>query len=293
MVLQADGDPAFTTGPDGRFTITLTQAIPGTPTVVAAKVGYRSAGTEFVSLPNGPIELAPRYAAPPDNLAYTLGDPGVGTLVHDNTSKYCGHCQTTFAKQFQGSKHAEAARSTFVQDLYAGVATALGTPAACQAAGDIWRTGLVPGSVPMVTTSKCYLGRGVLPDLNPVCGAGPQSCDDPTLPPAQAPTSFGRCADCHAPGVGGGRSLHDAFNVSFQDGVHCDFCHHVRNVDLSKPVGVAGALIVQRPQEHVSDQPGAALLQVTFGPLPDVPNGFVGGSYQPKFSSSDYCGGLP
>jgi hypothetical protein len=65
----------------------------------------------------------------------------------------------------------------------------------------------------------------------------------------------------------------------------------VRDVDTSKPVGVGGAMIVQRPQEHVSDQAGAALLQVTFGPLPDVPNGFVGGSYQPKFSTSEYCAG--
>jgi hypothetical protein len=80
--------------------------------------------------------------------------------------------------------------------------------------------------------------------------------------------------------------------VSFQDGVHCDFCHHVRDVDLSKPVGVAGSLIVQRPREHVSNgQLNAPLLQVTYGPLPDVPNGFVGGSYQPKFTTSEYCAG--
>jgi hypothetical protein len=282
----------MTTGADGKFSITLTQAIPGTPTVVAAKVGYRAAGVEFLSLPEGPVELALIAATPPDNKAYVWADPGTGSVIHDNSTKYCGHCHTTFAGQFQGSKHAQAARSSFVQDLYAGVATAIGTPALCQAAGGTWRVGLVPGALPMATASKCYVGAGVLPDLNPSCAGAPLACDDPSLPATQAPTAYGRCADCHAPGVGGDSSLHEAFGIDFQDGVHCDFCHHVRDVDLTKPVGVGGALIVQRPREHVNTgQLGAPLLQVTYGPLPDVPNGFVGGSYQPKFTTSDYCAG--
>jgi hypothetical protein len=292
IVMQGGGQPAMTTGPDGKYTITMTQAIPGTPTVVAAKVGYRAAGVEFTSLPDGPVDLVLTSPTPPDNPGYVYGDPGTGDAAHDNSTKYCGHCHTTFAKQFQGSAHAAAARSPLLQDLYAGVSEAYPSQSVCQTAGGVWRTGLVPGTAS--TTSKCYLGGGVLPDLNPACGgAGQLACDDPAIPVAQMPKAFGRCADCHAPGMNGfagGRNLHDATGIAFQDGDHCDFCHHVRDVDLSKPPGVGGALILQRPRDTVSGDPAGHLVQVTYGPMPDVPNGFVGGSYQPKFSTSEYCG---
>src|SRR5262249_32732203 len=57
IVMQGGGKPAFTTGPDGAYSIDLTQAIPGTPVVVASKIGYRTAGVEFTSLPSGPVDL--------------------------------------------------------------------------------------------------------------------------------------------------------------------------------------------------------------------------------------------
>jgi hypothetical protein len=293
LVMQGGGEPAMTTGPDGKYTITLSQAIPGTPTVVAAKIGYRAAGVEFLFLPDGPVELALGYVTPPDEPGYPYADPGTGDVAHDNNTKYCGHCHTTFAKQFQGSEHAESARGPMVQDLYAGVSEAYSTQPLCLAAGGRWLTGIVPGTA--ATASKCYLGGGVLPDLNPGCGGpGQLACDDPAVPSAQKPAAFGRCADCHAPGINGpagGRNLHDAVGIAFEDGAHCDFCHHVSDVDLSKPPGAGGALVLQRPRDKVSDQLGALFVQATFGPLPDVPNGFVGGSYQPKFSASEYCGG--
>jgi hypothetical protein len=292
IVMQGGGQPAMTTGPDGTYTIMLTQAIPGTPTVVAAKVGYRAAGVEFSFLPDGPVDLVLTLPTPPDNPGYAYADPGTGDAAHDNNTSYCGHCHTTFAKQFQSSTHAAAARSPLLQDLYAGVSEAYPSQSVCVAAGGVWRTGLVPGTGS--TTSKCYLGGGVLPDLNPSCGGPAQlACDDPAVPAAQKPTAFGRCADCHAPGMNGfagGRNLHDAAGIAFQDGDHCDFCHHVRDVDLSKPPGVGGALILQRPRDTVDGTPSGHIVQVTYGPMPDVPNGFVGGSYQPKYSASEYCG---
>jgi hypothetical protein len=293
LVMQGGGQPAMTTGPDGAYTITLTQAIPGTPAVVAAKIGYRAAGVEFYELPTGPVELALRFAAAPDNVGYLYAQPGDGDVQHDKNTTFCGHCHTTFAKQFHGSEHAESARSAELQDLYAGVSEAFPSAAACQAAGGTWRAGLVPGTA-SDTASKCYLGGGVLPDLNPACGgAGQLACDDPAAPAAEKPTAFGRCADCHAAGMdgkAGGRNLLDAVGVGYQEGTHCDLCHHVRDVDLSKPPGVGGALILQRPHETQSDQPGSPVWQVTYGPLADVPNGFVGGSYQPGYSASTYCG---
>ena len=293
-VMQGGGKPALTTGADGAFTIELTTAIPGIPAVVAAKIGYRSAGAEFLELPDGPITLVVRFAHAPDNIGYIYGEPGNGDTAHDKSTKFCGHCHTTYAKQFQTSAHARATRDPLVQDLYAGVASALNSPAACLAVGGTLRAGLVPGS-PQMTASKCYVGAGVLPDLNPGCGAkGQLSCDDPALASAGKPTIFGRCADCHAVGIdgkAGGRNLHEATGIAFENGNHCDVCHHVRDVDLGKPPGVGGALLIQRPREHIDDSPGGQLVQILYGPTLDVPNSFMGGSYQPKFATSELCGG--
>ncbi len=170
IVMQGGaGVPAMITGPDGAYSITLTEAIPGTPTVVATKLGYRTEGVEIFSLPVDPVEIALRQVTLPDNPGYVYGDPGTGETPHDTTTAYCGHCHITLVKQFQGSAHAASARSPLVQDLYAGVSEAHADPASCAAAGGVWRAGLVPGA-PATTTSKCYLGGGVLPDLNPGCG---------------------------------------------------------------------------------------------------------------------------
>lgn len=291
IVMQAGGEPAFTTGPDGAFAIEMTASIPGTRAVVAAKIGYRTGGVELLELPEGDVLLELLEARPPDNTGYIYGDPGVGDGI--SSTAYCDHCHTTFVKQFWTSAHAKAAKDPLVQDLYAGVTSAATDAAGCAAAGGVWRQGLVPGTESDVM-DKCYVGGGVLPDLNPACG-GPAgaACDDPALPDAQAPAAFGHCADCHAPGIrgkAGGRDLHDAVDTAFNAGNHCDVCHKARDVDLAAPPGVAGALVLQRPREKVSDDPTAKVVQVMFGPLPDVANDFMGGSYQPKFLTSDLCG---
>ncbi len=293
IVMQAGGDPALTTGPDGAYSLELTQAILGTPTIVAAKLGYRTAGVELLALPEGPVELSLSLVTAPDNPSYVYGNPGTGEMANDVSTKFCGHCHATLVKQFQSSPHARATRDPLVQDLYAGVAQAFSSAPSCADQGGLWRPGLLPGSAADVA-SKCYLGVGVLPDLNGCGAAGQLTCDDPALEAAQKPKAFGRCADCHAPGINGpagGRSLHEAVGIAFDNGNHCDVCHHVRDVDLEKPPGVAGALILQRPRDHAVDKPGAPLLQVMFGPMPDVPNPFMGGSFQPKFLSSELCGG--
>ena len=293
IVMQGGGEPLLVTGPDGAFSITLSNAIPGTPTVVAAKTGYRSRGVEFTELPEGPVELDLIFAAAPDNTGYTYGNPGKGSLETDNSTKFCGHCHTTFAKQFQSSAHAKATRDPLVQDLYAGVSRAFVDKASCEAGGGQWRAGLVPGTA-SDTLQKCYLGGGVLPDLNLGCGgAGELACDDPALPAGSKPTAFGRCADCHAAGLDGplgGRSLLEATGIAYENGNHCDVCHHIKDIDLTKPPGTGGRLIIQRPKEKLSDD-SPMIRQVMFGPLPDVPLVFMGGSYQPKFSSSELCAG--
>jgi hypothetical protein len=291
-VMQGGGAVQMTTGKDGKYSITMKNG-PGIPTVVAAKLGYRSAGTEIFDLPSGDIDLTIIYAEPPDNFSYVYGDPGTGDPAHDNNTGICGHCHTTYVKDFQDSGHAEATRNSAVHDLYAGVSEVYTDQQGCEAAGGKWRTGTVPGTP--TAGSKCYLGAGVLPDLNKGCGGpGELTCDDPALDASKKPTAFGRCADCHAPGMdgpAGGRNLLDATGIAYAYGNHCDVCHHVKDVDLTKEPGVAGALIIQRPRELESSQPGAKVLQVLYGPEPDCPNGFMGGSWQPKFRSSELCGG--
>ncbi|MFT3775650.1 MAG: hypothetical protein QM820_60660 [Minicystis sp.] len=293
IVMQGGAAPALTTGPDGKFTITMTSG-PGIPTVVAAKIGYRAAGAEIYELPQDDLQLTLVYAAPPDNPGYVYGEPGNGDPEHDNNTKICGHCHTSYAKDFQVSGHVKATRDPLVQDLYAGVSGAHTDQASCEKAGGIWRAGRVPGTASNAAM-KCYLGAGVLPDLNPACGgAGQPACDDPAIAAAKKPTAFGRCADCHGAGINGqagGRDLLDATGFAFESGNHCDVCHHVKDVDLTKPPGVGGALILQRPNEKVSSQPDAILMPVFFGPEPDVPNGYMNGSYQPKFRQSVFCGG--
>lgn len=292
LVLQGGSTPAFETGADGTFSIEMTNAIPGTPTIVAAKIGYRSNGVEFFDAPNENIEIVLHAVSPPDNLTtYSYGPPGVGDAAIDNSTAVCGHCHTTFVAQFQTSAHAKSARDPLVQDLYAGTANA--DSAACTEKGGIFRNGRVPGSV-MDTKQKCYVGGGVLEDLNGCGGPNDLSCDDPALEIAKQPTAFGHCADCHAagiPGPTGGRNLLDATGVAFDNGNHCDVCHKVSDIDLTKPPGVAGRLIIQRPRETVTGEPGSKLRQVMYGPLLDVPNEFMGGSYQPKFSQAVFCAG--
>ncbi|APR85552.1 Cytochrome c family protein [Minicystis rosea] len=293
IVMQGGGKPAFTTGPDGTFTLAMVNG-PGIPTVVAAKIGYRATGFEVYDLPQNDITLVLDIAAPPDNTGYVYGEPGNGDPAHDNNTKVCGHCHTSYVKDFQGSGHHDATRDPLVQALYAGVSAAYPDQASCESAGGAWRTGLVPGTK-SDTAKKCYVGAGVLPSLNPSCGgAGQLACDDPALPAAAKPTAFGRCADCHGAGIdgiAGGRNLLDAVGYAYESGNHCDVCHHVRDVDLTKPPGIAGALILQRPSEKVSMMPNALPLPVFFGPEPDVPNGYMRGSYQPKFRASVFCGG--
>ncbi len=132
-----------------------------------------------------------------------------------------------------------------LQDLYAGVAAAwAGDAEACADAGGVLRVGKQPGTGDDV--ERCYVGTGVLPDLNPGCAETP--CD------GQA-EAFGGCADCHAPGIDGalgGRDLLEARGVAHESGVHCDVCHKVESVHLDDPApGVAGA-----PPRRAASSPG-------------------------------------
>ena len=277
------------TDENGAFTFRLVDQGYGLAVLVATKPGYRAVGMEHF-LPGEPVILKIRQIAGPDNEDYIYQEPGNGI---DDMQEDCSHCHTTFVREFLTSGHAEATRSIYLQDLYAGVSRAHEDQVDCEEAGGQWKLGKTPGTEDE-TSMKCYLGGGVLSELNPICGNadGGLACDDPALPLEQAPTAFGACADCHAPGingVAGGRNLHDAHGLSFEKGVHCDVCHKVSEVDLEKPPGIGRRLVLSRPSE-----PGKNTFlwdPVYFGPLIDVPNVAMGGSYQPQFKKAEFCAG--
>ena len=289
MVLQG-GRPETTvlTQEDGTFTMMFEPPSQGMSSIVAAKAGYRASGNDNVTQ-DQPIKIKIQRIEGPDNEEYIYQDPGDGI---DDMKEDCTHCHKSFVSQFLSSKHASATKGPLLQDLYAGVSRAYTNQADCLSAGGQWREGKEPGTNGSALM-KCYLGGGVLPDLNETCGGPEQlSCDSLHLSTQAQPTNFGSCADCHAPGINGkagGRNLHDATGLAFEKGVHCDTCHKVRDVDLSLPPGVGNRLVMGRPSEQ-----GRTFFDwdpVFYGPLPDVPTPIMGGSYQPKFNQSLFCAG--
>lgn len=289
MVLVGGEDETMVmSNEDGEFSLWYTELRAGTPAIVAAKMGYRAGAFEFFKA-GEPITITIRQVSSVDNEDYVYQDPGNG---ENSMLENCSHCHTSMVRQFLTSGHAEATKNPKLQDLYAGVSGAHETETECTDAGGTWATGIEPGTAGD-TTQKCYLGGGVLPDLNPTCGDSDQAqCDSPDLAESDAPTAYGSCADCHAPGINGkagGRDLHEAHGLAFDKGVHCDTCHKVRDIDMSQPPGVGQRLVMGRPSE-----PGRGMFEwdpVYYGPIIDVPNVAMGGSHQPKFNEAVFCAG--
>ena len=289
MVLQG-GRPETTvlTGEDGTFSIMFEEPLYGMPSLVASKAGYRASGSDTVS-EDFPVKIKIQALDGPDNEEYIYQEPGDGI---DDMKEDCTHCHKTFVEQFLSSKHATAAQDPRLHDLYAGISRAFTTEESCVAAGGNWKEGREPGSTD-ISSMKCYLGGGVLPDLNSNCGGtGQPACDSLTLSAEQEPTEFGACADCHAPGINGkagGRNLHDATGLAYEKGIHCDVCHKVSDIDMSQPPGVGHRLVMGRPSEQ-----GRTFFEwdpVYYGPFLDVPNPVMGGSQQTKFKEALFCAG--
>ncbi len=214
-----------------------------------------------------------------DNPDYVFQDPGVSGEP-GNTGQ-CGHCHGSMVIDWAASPHRSSASNPVVHDVFAGTSR-LPSESECTAAGGVWREGIGPGTGQVA--ERCYLGTGVLPDLNEGCG-DTTSCD-------AVATDTGGCADCHAPGIDGelgGRSLLDATGRSFTEGIHCDVCHKAESIDLTAAPGVAGAFRLLRPSE-----PSPSLTfdwdPLTFGPFPDVPNPRMGSVERAHFRSAEFCG---
>ena len=287
VLIGGQPDTLVLTDAEGMFSLWYTNIYKGTPAVVASKLGYRSLGFEFFK-PETPITFNLREIKEPDNPEYTFQNPGTGD---DQREENCSHCHTDFVKDFWTSKHSESANNPLLHDLYAGVTRLAASEEDCTAFGGTWRMGVEPGTEDNAI-EKCYVDHGVLRDLNPSCTESSHSCDDPTIPSEEAPSEFGGCADCHAPGIDGelmGRDLHDAVGLAYDAGIHCDTCHKVKDVDMNKPAGFGSRLVVHRPGE-----PGRNTFEwapVYYGPIKDVPNVAMAASPQEKFNQAVFCAG--
>ena len=288
VLVGGQKDTLVYTDTQGNFSLWYTNLGVGVPAIVASKHGFRTQGYEFFK-PDTPITLEIREVKEPDNIEYEFQNPGTG---FDEMEENCSHCHTSFVRDFVSSKHSEATSNPLLQDLYAGITRLYATEEACVEVGGTWAQGLEPGTTD-TPVDKCYLGGGVLSELNSSCGGeGQLACDDPDLEEESKPTSFGACADCHASGIDGelgDRNLHDAVGLAYDLGVHCDTCHKVRDVDMSKPAGYGKRLIVHRPGEEGRNT--FLWDPVYYGPLIDVPNVAMAASPQLKFNESVFCAG--
>lgn len=269
-----------TTDALGQVEVTLDAAIDGEIGVILSHPDARCEGDELRSAPEGPLVFALERFSTFDNTNYEFQAPGAPGDAE--TTDYCGHCHTTILEDWYGSPHRQAASNPRVHDLYAGAAAALADLDTCTDAGGTWAIGPEPGTGG--TTERCYIGDGVLPDLNPsLCGDGP--CDG-------SPTETGACADCHAPGIDGelgGRDLHDAVGVAYDAGVHCDVCHKSEAIDLAAPAGAAGRLGLIRPSEESPSPLLGEFSPLTFGPYPDVANPRMGSVPRPHYQDATFC----
>ncbi|PRP93659.1 hypothetical protein [Enhygromyxa salina] len=282
IVIQGGTGVVVHTDADGRALALIDTTIQGALVLMASDERARTKASEILVNDASEIVFELESIEPGDNEAYEFNPAGVPE--NPGTTAECGHCHQAFKDQWFGSPHRRSASNPVVQDIYAGVATALADQATCEAAGGQWWVGVVPGSDQLAP--RCYIGTGALPDLNEACG-DLAACDG-------VATSFGACADCHAPaidGVVGGRDLHDAIGASFEGGVHCDLCHKVESIDLDGPAGVAGRLRLHRPVEPSPSPSVGPWKPLAFGPYADVPNPRMGASPRQHFLTAEFCSG--
>ncbi len=324
VVGQGGRDERWTTGPDGKVTVIVDNTVEGDVAILASHPEARiGAALVFPGMGSAEIELV-RFD-PTDNPEYAFQDPGMPG--HSPTSAYCGHCHVTIGQDFDGTRHSKSASNPVLHDLYSGTSSALTDESKCVAAGGKWLVGRLPGGGASSGTDdpgmnmdgsmdasgmdasgmgdsgkdgagmeepgadetgyRCYLGQGVLPALNPDCGDDP-GCNEAML------TSFGGCADCHAPGIDGklgGRNLLDAKGAAYSRGIHCDVCHHVESVDDDGEPGVGGRLRIVRPSDPSTTASFGDWQPLLFGPHDDIPNPFMGVVQRPEFREARFCAG--
>ena len=275
-VMQGGLPDRWTTDAEGTATITVDLTLAAEHWVLASAPDARTGAAPVdPDAPAAPLTIALSRFDPSDNPAFVFRDPGEPD--RRDTTAQCAHCHLTLNEDWIDSAHRHSASDPQVQDLYAGVSSALSSASACADAGGTWLSAPLPGGG---TGDRCFLGEGTLQALNDCDGP----CDDAT--------AYGACADCHAPGIDGqlgGRDLRAAEGHAYEYGTHCDVCHRVESVDLTAPAGTAGALHMVRPSE-----PGAFAYPeypLTFGPYDDVGSGVMGAVARDHFTDATLCAG--
>jgi len=288
-IVRFAGRPEQTlTALDGSFALSV-----GEPAVVlheralaAGREGYWNRGLR-VRDPGLLQEIELTRVDLVDNPGYAFKSPDAS-----NTTPHCLHCHKKQTADWQTSAHAHSASDPMLADLYNGSASGFSNPASCVAQGGRWQRGRTPGAA--TAQMKCYLGPGVLPDLNPgrCGGAGQPACDDPEAAAAAQPSDASVCAGCHAPvmvaSMAGTTDLNLATGVAYDAGVSCDFCHKIQRVQVNQRPGVLGAVTLQRPAAPPSEG-GFSEPETTFGPYSDAVAFFMGSTYQPQFRRSELC----
>lgn len=259
------------TGADGGVDVIVDRDVNGDVAVIASHPDARQKG-DIIGHDDTDVQLDLVSFDPSDNEDYVFmaaGKPG-----DDVSSLYCVHCHKSMIADWWASPHRQAASNPFVQDTYRGTASAL-SASACAAIGGVFATGDLPGGG---TGERCGLGDGVI-----------------DLPDCDACEPYGGCASCHAPGIDGalaGRDLRDAVGTPYEEGVHCDVCHHVEDVDVDDPrPGVAGRLHVVRPSEETTIVGIGDWLPMVFGPHHDSPNIRMGSVQRDHFRDGRLCAG--
>ena len=280
-VTQPGTEISGLTDESGRVTLELDLTV-GAPGVAVSHPDARIEGAElYLSDFEEGVDLDLTPFATGGNRLYVFQDPGTPD-INDSTN-YCSHCHVSINADWAGSAHRASASNPVLHDVYAGTSAAVGDASTCEARGGTWARGIGPGTA--APADRCYVGAGVLPDLNPSCG-GATPCDG-------VAAETGACADCHAPGIDGelgGRDLLDATGLSHDYGVHCDVCHKVESVDLDNPEpGVAGRLRILRPSEEGTT--AGPWEPLTFGPYRDVLNPRMGSVQRDLYTDASICAG--
>lgn len=288
MLGGANPDDWVLTGADGTATLDVTDDGMTDRFILAGLEGWISGGANLreTEAPDDPVTIEINPLPDADNADYSWQPGGNGDSP---TSAECGHCHLTKGDDWATSAHRDSARNSHTWDLYTGAASTLSEDD-CAALGGWMAEGVEPGG-DTSTTTRCYVGGGVLDLLNDGCGEPDQAaCDHPDQ--RAGLDAFGSCGDCHAPAVDGGIpgqiDLAATTGIAWDEGVTCDFCHKIRAVAPGPAPGLDGAITLERPSQPTLVT-GQEFDPITFGPYPDVVVGIMKGSYAPDMRSADWC----
>lgn len=271
-------DARGTTDASGAFTIVTPRAA-GRDRITAAAIGYLTSRLDVAAtdpVTDLSFALAPM---PGDDAAFAPDSPG-----------RCYECHGSYGRGWSGiggydsSAHARAATNLHVLDVFAGTASGRTDAASCAEVGGSYETVGAPGGT---TVSRCYVGVGMLADLNPQCGhEGQPRCDDASAPVEARPTELGDCAGCHTPGAAiatpAELDLRAAELAPDTSGVTCDVCHRIREVLDPDAPGVLEGAIMWRAIDPLGDA-------MALGPLDDAVYARMRTSYSPLHATSLLC----